>query len=1211
MKFLSGETWTPYVLGVLFLLFLPPSNLAAQTFANSYPNAHTADGGTCLLPLGSDTLLVGGYKGDSTLLLWTDPLGNVLRKRTFRFSNGFQLPGDRLYTVIRSSQGTLIGTGGSFSTGSPVVGYVFCYDPISDQLCWTRRLPTGYLGFDLVEDSPGQITLVGYNNSGVLGNDGITLRLDLGTGTITGNTARNYNLGSAELFKAVQQRGSDLLVTGRFNHAGGGFTTMRASVAQLNSNLTVTAARSYFVPTNQSARMYSEDLVLIPGNSSAFCGGGSPINGSFLSSLGFIGTQNSQLGAGWNRTYDFTNLTGEFFTELAFHNNSYYAMGRLFDQDERLILLKTNDGGTPEWAYSYADYMNIFHDGEDQMLIWNNSIYITGSTPQGSGNTDVSLLRLSLDGTLDGNCPVDSHSVQVQNYFADFPAALTTNPTTISTHTPNLSLKDPVLADSSWCAPICQLQNHPSFTTLNPGGPLSGYQVWDGKLYVPDNVQIVLDGAGTVLDVTTADIVFGACAGITVQNGAVLRANNSVFRSCSPTEPWQGIRLVGNGPSEVNACTFKNAQNALEFLGVAGTVSNSTCSVTDNLFSNNRRGIFASNVVLDWGITGNSFVVDGKAVSFQSGSCAPSPTYNFDHYGIQANGVDFAGTISQNRFINSGGFTTGVNLIGIQALQSGGTASLNQFTNNLRGVELSDCDFFSIENNAFEVTQDNAALENQIRVSGFSDWIWIVGNRLANSNEPSAFSTQAAGILAENSSIVNIKENEVDGFIVGIAGIGLTQSQIAENLLSNQVFYGVFVQEGVNIDVNCNTIQPRTQPNGITVGIGYLNFASGSSIVRVRSNCVFDARYSILTFSSTSTPLPLLTNNYLFNYGGAGLYNLGCTGSIGTNPSPITAAGRNSFASNNSGNLNSFDIFSTQPITAVGNSGIQFVNPNVFTNGNGLYSSTTACGNQPATLNAQFLDADRCDTFTDDMDGIFRLAQQQGPRALGLEAVENEMQRYALAKAWATKALLAGQLDLAGAIRDEFAALSGSVGLEARLAAHLVLLQSGDLGLAAAEMQGAATDDWGRLGEVEWRLRSGQVLSAQDRSVLRALDLGDGAMGALSGDWLSQYAERNGYPYAELFRPEAPAGMERQAVGSYRLGLSPNPGRDRVKAVYALPAEGTLSVYDVHGKALLSYELDHESGYRIFDWSALAPGIYLVTVDCNGERIASTKWIKI
>ncbi|MEZ5194970.1 MAG: hypothetical protein R2764_00805 [Bacteroidales bacterium] len=67
--------------------------------------------------------------------------------------------------------------------------------------------------------------------------------------------------------------------------------------------------------------------------------------------------------------------------------------------------------------------------------------------------------------------------------------------------------------------------------------------VWDGKYYIGDSVIVTVTN-GMFLDITTVDVVFGECAGIVFQNGAYLRASNSVFRPCNIDKTWRGLRFA-------------------------------------------------------------------------------------------------------------------------------------------------------------------------------------------------------------------------------------------------------------------------------------------------------------------------------------------------------------------------------------------------------------------------------------------------------------------------------------------------------------------------------------------------------------------------------------------------------------------------------------------------------------------------------------------
>jgi hypothetical protein len=176
-------------------------------------------------------------------------------------------------------------------------------------------------------------------------------------------------------------------------------------------------------------------------------------------------------------------------------------------------------------------------------------------------------------------------------------------------------------------------------------------QSFEGKYYVKDNVTLVA-GGDVEIDLTNVDIVFGKCSRILFEGNATLRANNSVFRTCSENDSWTGFQFRENSKAIINECTFKNAVRALDFESEEDV--NSDARITNNLFSNNQMGIWVYNTIFGESITGNTFMIDDTEVDYypEEGNCTNilSPT---DYHAISISNTEMLGLIAQNDFISA------------------------------------------------------------------------------------------------------------------------------------------------------------------------------------------------------------------------------------------------------------------------------------------------------------------------------------------------------------------------------------------------------------------------------------------------------------------------------------------------------------------------------------------------------------------------------
>ena len=487
------------------------------------------------------------------------------------------------------------------------------------------------------------------------------------------------------------------------------------------------------------------------------------------------------------------------------------------------------------------------------------------------------------------------------------------------------------------------------------------YRTWSGKIYIADNV-IVTVKSNTTLDLTNVDIVFGENAGINFEN-AILRANNSVFRPCNYNQTWRGLKFINNSGGTINECTFKNANNCLDFTDN----SNTNINITNNLFENNAASILFKNNNILQPITGNTFIIDNKAIWEQ----------NKELYGIRSKGItEFEGLLSQNDFINnqimdnSNSHFFGMDLYGTHKAN----ITKNNFSGLYSGINTNESSNLIIENNEFEVNRFFKN-EHQIRIIN-SNNISIVGNVINNSNpmDPNISITNSA-IYIEKSGFLNVTTNNISGFHSGIQCHNSNFNAFTNNIIIKCFYYGIYLENGNSNTISCNEISMNNSLpfNSITYhnGIGYIqNNDKVDHLNRIMNNCILDCSTAIylecIGGETNLNNLPLIRNNFMYNYIVFGIRNMGFNGIIGNWGDP----GENTFISNNINNnspiISVYDIYSSTPMSISGNYGIINQSGITTTSLANTYYSTASCAKQHeiTTYQNQFID-DRniCDQF--------------------------------------------------------------------------------------------------------------------------------------------------------------------------------------------------------------------------------------------------------
>ena len=499
---------------------------------------------------------------------------------------------------------------------------------------------------------------------------------------------------------------------------------------------------------------------------------------------------------------------------------------------------------------------------------------------------------------------------------------------------------DSICLQSCQCYDCCFAEIDPGFTHIWNDTIFYSDVVWDNKYYIDDGVMVTMDGA--MFDITNVDVVFGECAGMEFINGGYLRANNSVFRPCDIDETWKGLRFETPGEFDniVNECTFKNAEVALYFEGGSDAV------VSNGLFSNCNYGIrVEGNNNFNHPISGNRFVTEDFYPDF---ACDSSYSFinNNVSYGIYSEYSRFVSQVSHNEFLNSKGNAFPITY-GIYQVYGGGMFSENTFTDMSTAVTLLQQMYYtSIENNEIEMNlrvMNNSTSIFVLICNG--PLIEVLNNEIKN-NDSEWVSLSA--IYAANSTNLNIVNNEIEGFNFGIINTGTTNHQISSNVITNTHSAGIYVFEQPYSSgyITCNSIKMKDY-NG-SFGILANNM---SSMSEVSSNCITDC-YTSMNFNGWGSggnlpKLPLIRNNFLYNYSYVGINVQGHSGNIGTKTDP----GLNTLWSNNN---TATDINSNTSITVADNFGMFNISyPMVQITSNNPYHSTASCGHQIFNMPSQ------------------------------------------------------------------------------------------------------------------------------------------------------------------------------------------------------------------------------------------------------------------
>jgi|GEM_PF-4995767 len=533
----------------------------------------------------------------------------------------------------------------------------------------------------------------------------------------------------------------------------------------------------------------------------------------------------------------------------------------------------------------------------------------------------------------------------------------------------------------------CIAADDTSYYVIESDVTISSSTIWPDKVYIEDGFTVTVDN-GAILDITNVDVVFGECSKLEFKNGAMIRANNSVFRSCNPFYTWTGLdfEIQGGEIGQINECTFKNAARAINIYKSAMVdMPEFDFQIANNLFSNNNAGIWLTDVKLSKPISGNTFLVntDPSELAFVTHTnvfgwtfgCGGYRLSDLWLYGIVAIRSEIEASISQNDFIMSSDISTAARrLVGISSTSSSGKISNNNFTNNSRAVILYQCNVsygsnYSIENNEMETIAGYDPNQHMIILQE-CDNVTVSGNTLtnilndlspeANLDESSIF---ILNCQASSERPIIVRNNTVNGFETAIQINGSDFAHVLENTINKSWFYGVYMENSNYIDVSCNLIDMDLHSGRDVTGIASYQI-QGDYINAIRSNCVLNTKNAVYTnFNGTSpaSNMPSILNNFLYNYTNHGLENYSL---IGATVAPYNVM-KNTFVSNN-GAANPYptDILSDNALVVSNNFGVYSISvPVSAVNKNENYSSAS-CATQVEPIENNIMgDDENCDFY--------------------------------------------------------------------------------------------------------------------------------------------------------------------------------------------------------------------------------------------------------
>ncbi len=376
----------------------------AETFINTLGQIGQQVRGYGIYDSPDGNLYVTGLKQDSAAIIKMTPNGTVLWMRTFDVKAGVN---DNISEIITDNEGMLVGCGQSGDGQPGVTGFVFRYNPATNNFQWVSSygIETPYV-LGLVELPNGNYLV--YDNPHTPSNDNRMLEITRADGDIdfTSNLTQQLNLGSADNFNSATIFNGKLYGVGRYTN-GNDFANMRNALSRINLGTgAVEWSRLSHVGSNQAARIYGMDL-LIEDNNIISVSYGSEVDDDLVNSQIYL--QKTGLGGNliWVKRFNIPEAVSEVVDELISLPDGYLIYGRGSDAPSDLYLIKTDKDGLLQWSkkvdYGFNDYVGLVSTFQSQILLKDNHLFFMAST-EGPGNSQMLVAKTMLDGTVEGNC---------------------------------------------------------------------------------------------------------------------------------------------------------------------------------------------------------------------------------------------------------------------------------------------------------------------------------------------------------------------------------------------------------------------------------------------------------------------------------------------------------------------------------------------------------------------------------------------------------------------------------------------------------------------------------------------------------------------------------------------------------------------------------------------------------------------------------------
>lgn len=368
-------------------------------FTRRIGNENSNEEPFCMLPYQSGTFLIGGREGSHSILLLTDPAGNILFQRAFDFTSGQ----DFIANMTLDSDGFLVGSARD-QLNSEAVNILFKYDIQNNSFLWTRRFaPFAFSRLDGVYESPANGNYCFHGGVETVINDYL-MEIDRNTGEL--NWGFQWDFGGNADVLIDNYVTTDAVYFAGEGRLGAGLDELRPTLMKFDHFGNLLWSRIHLRWVTDAARLYNMSL-FIENDTIVNLARGSLINDDLTNSKMFLYKTDIEGHLLWAKSYSILGGTTVAGIQLHPISGGYIAQGTYNEggSDKRMFIAYLNKEGGVEWAKQVNTTSETPGLVKPLSVVADSFIVFASQTTQYdmNGNYDILFGKISLNPTLTPN----------------------------------------------------------------------------------------------------------------------------------------------------------------------------------------------------------------------------------------------------------------------------------------------------------------------------------------------------------------------------------------------------------------------------------------------------------------------------------------------------------------------------------------------------------------------------------------------------------------------------------------------------------------------------------------------------------------------------------------------------------------------------------------------------------------------------------------